>query len=55
MNVVLSESTWQQVLRYNIHVKAKYVVITNGIYCAAFKHESGHFNMEDKIPFASDL
>ena len=50
MNVALSESTLQQVLRYNINVKAKYLVVTNGSYCAAFKQENGSFIMEDKIP-----
>jgi hypothetical protein len=50
MNVALSESTLQQVLRYNINVKAKYLVVTNGSYCAAFKQENGSYIMEDIIP-----
>lgn len=50
MNVALSESTLQQALRYNIQVRAKHLVVTNGSYCAAFRQEEGSFVMEDKIP-----
>ncbi|MEO8770858.1 MAG: type I restriction enzyme HsdR N-terminal domain-containing protein [Ferruginibacter sp.] len=50
MNVALSENTLQQVLRYNINVKAKYLVVTNGSYCAAFRHDKGSYIIEDKIP-----
>ena len=52
MNVVLSQNTLQQVLRYNINLKARFVVVTNGSYCAAFRHEAGRFTEEEKIPSA---
>lgn len=51
MNVALSESTLQQVLRYNINVKAKYLVVTNGSYSAAFKNEEGNFIEEKEFPW----
>lgn len=50
MNVALNESTLQQVLRYNINVRAMYIVVTNGSYCAAFKHAKEIFKEETVIP-----
>ncbi len=54
MNVLLTESTLQQVLRYNINVKAKYVVITNGMYCEAFLHDTNKFVAVQNIPNKKD-
>jgi hypothetical protein len=50
MNVALSESTLQQVLRYNINIKATYLVVTNGSYCAAFRYDKGLYIIENEIP-----
>ncbi|MFT3908717.1 MAG: type I restriction enzyme HsdR N-terminal domain-containing protein [Ferruginibacter sp.] len=50
MNIALSENVLQQVLGYNINVKAKYIVVTNGNHCAAFKNEAGQFIEEEKMP-----
>lgn len=55
MNVPLSEITLQQVLRYNINVKAKYVLVTNGSYCMAFKHGEDTFVVAESMPLFSDL
>lgn len=50
MNVPLSENTLQQVLRYNSSVQARYLVITNGGYCAGFESREGAFVEIDAIP-----
>lgn len=50
MNVALAENTLQQVLRYNMKVQAKYVVVTNGTYCAAFSREGNDFRIIEDIP-----
>ncbi len=55
MNVALTENTLQQVLRYNIHLKARYIVVTNGSHCAAFSIRAGVFVMEEKIPFFAEI
>lgn len=36
MNVPLTESVLQQVLRYNINIQAEYLIITNGSHCFAY-------------------
>ena len=43
MNVPLSENTLRQVLNYNSTIKAPFMVITNGNYCAAFEKKGGGF------------
>lgn len=37
MNVMLSEKTMEQILRYHISIPAKYLIITNGSHCFGFK------------------
>lgn len=50
MNVPINETVLNQVLRYNITLKAKYVVITNGSYCRAVKFEGGVIHEINSIP-----
>ena len=50
MNVVLSEKTLEQILRYHITLPAKYLVITNGIYCYGYKKEKDQFFEIDLFP-----
>ena len=40
MNFKLSESIFNQVMRYNISLRAPYLIITNGSYCRAFRLEN---------------
>jgi hypothetical protein len=53
--VKLSQETFDQVARYNIPLKAPYLLITNGFnsYCAKIDHENGGYTMVDKLPFLS--
>lgn len=50
MDVELSESVLNQVLRYSITIPAAYLVITNGHYCAAWKKENGKLEMLSQLP-----
>lgn len=50
MDVELSESVLNQVLRYSITVPAVYLVITNGHYCSAWKKENGKLEMLSQLP-----
>ena len=50
MNVALSETVLQQVLRYNINLQARYVVITNGNECLAFEKQHNNFLPLEKMP-----
>lgn len=43
MNVILSEKTMAQILRYHIALPAKYLVITNGSYCFGFEKNENQF------------
>ncbi len=50
MNVALDQSVLDQVLRYNINLQVSFLVITNGIYCFAFKNEHGQLSALSKLP-----
>lgn len=49
-SVNLSGATLQQVLRYNIHLTAPYLCITNGNYTLGFKNEGDHFVEISHLP-----
>lgn len=55
MNVQLTEPVLHQVLRYNTHIQAPYIVITNGSYCHAFEKVNDAFREIDKIPLHGGL
>jgi len=50
MNVPLSENVLHQALRYNTNMQAKFIVITNGRYCFAFKRVGESFEETELIP-----
>ena len=50
MHVVLSEEVLHQVLRYNIAVPVKFLVITNGGNCMSFKKDGGELVSLDEFP-----
>lgn len=51
MNVPLSGSVLQQVLRYNTNIQARYLIITNGSYCVGFEKMSDRFEEINAMPF----
>ena len=52
MNVPLTEKVLHQALRYNISIRADYLVITNGSYCMACRYENGNAVSIDALPNA---
>lgn len=50
--VKLEQKTFDQVAAYNLHVKAPYLVITNGLhtYCAEINFEDKSYTMRSAIP-----
>ncbi len=49
-NVPLSEKVLHQALRYNIPVRALYIVITNGSYCMAFEKLDSQIKALENLP-----
>ena len=50
MDITLDKSVLDQALRYNITMQVPYLVITNGIYCAAFTFENDVIKEIDVLP-----
>ncbi|MCO5236439.1 MAG: type I restriction enzyme HsdR N-terminal domain-containing protein [Chitinophagaceae bacterium] len=50
MDIALDSGTADQILRYNISIPVKYLVITNGSYCFAFERKEKEFLSLDDIP-----
>jgi hypothetical protein len=50
MDIVLTEETLQQVLRYNIPVPVPYLVITNGNTCYGWKRTPGELQLMTELP-----
>lgn len=50
MNIVLSEKTLAQILRYHITLPAEYLIITNGRYCAGFQKIENQFSEINIFP-----
>lgn len=54
--VPISEKTLKQILRYNLPLKARFFILTNGEVHIGFKvNENGHFEELQEIPLASSL
>ncbi len=50
MDIALSQQTILQILNYNAQLSANYLVVTNGIDCAAFVRAQMGFNPLAEIP-----
>ena len=50
METPIVQSTLDQVLRYNIPLRAPYFFISNGITCYGFERHAGSFTMLDAFP-----
>lgn len=51
MNVPLTEKVLDQILRYQITLPAKYLLVTNGSYCYGFKKKESSFTEIEEVPF----
>jgi hypothetical protein len=49
-NVLLDENVLTQILRYNISVPVRFLVITNGNTCYAFDRGNGRLEALGEIP-----
>ncbi len=50
MDIPLSDEVLQQVLRYNIAVPVRYMIITNGSHCAGFHRNNGQLQSIPELP-----
>lgn len=50
--VKISQDVFDQIARYNIFFKVKYLVVTNGkeTYCCSIDFESGQYKFMDELP-----
>lgn len=55
-NVEITQSTFDQIVRYNIELKAKYLVVTNGRnnYCCVVDYTRNTYNFIRMIPSFND-
>jgi len=53
-DVILSQKTFDQIARYNLSLKVKYLVVSNGsqTYCCEVDFESGTYYFLEEIPSA---
>ncbi len=50
MEVRLDQKVLEQILRYNMSVPVKYLIITNGVHCIGIKREGGSPEWLDVLP-----
>ncbi|MBS1751898.1 MAG: type I restriction enzyme HsdR N-terminal domain-containing protein [Bacteroidetes bacterium] len=50
MEVELGATVLDQILRYNISLPSKYLIITNGVYCFAFERWDTGFRAITEVP-----
>ncbi|MBR3678532.1 MAG: type I restriction enzyme HsdR N-terminal domain-containing protein [Alistipes sp.] len=55
MEVAIDEAVFAQAVRYNSVVKARFIVLTNGIKTAIFEVCEGEYRAIDHYPLAKDL
>ncbi|MCH7534533.1 MAG: type I restriction enzyme HsdR N-terminal domain-containing protein [Bacteroidetes bacterium] len=56
-NVKLSQKAFDQIATYNLHFKAKYLVITNGMnhYCCSMDYSNKSYKFISELPEFKDL
>lgn len=56
-NVALSQKTFDQVSVYNLKMKVRYLLISNGLkhYCCQMDYEAGKYNFLKEIPVYKEL
>lgn len=55
--VSVNQAVFDQIVRYNMVLKAKYLVVSNGIhhYCCAINYENGTYNFIPKVPDYNEI
>lgn len=56
-SVKISQDVFDQIARYNIALKVKYLVVTNGLdhYCCQIDHIAGNYHFLAEIPNYEDI
>lgn len=56
-SVTVSQQTFDQIVRYNMVLKARYLVVSNGFrhYCCAIDYTTGRYNFIPKVPEYPDI
>jgi hypothetical protein len=50
MNVDINEKVLQQILRYNMALPVRYLIITNGGYCLGYEKQNTGLNLLESLP-----
>ena len=56
-DVLLTQDVFDQIVRYNMTLRARYLVVSNGLnhYCCVIDYKSGSYHFLPKIPVYTDL
>ncbi len=56
-NVEITQKVFDQIVRYNFVLKAKYLIVSNGLshYCCSINYDRGNYCFLKEIPVYSDL
>ncbi len=55
--VEITQKTFDQIVRYNIVLRAKYLIVSNGLshYCCMINYESNSYSFLEEIPGYNEL
>lgn len=56
-NIEITQKVFDQIVRYNYVLKAKYLIVSNGLchYCCKINYEKGNYSFLKEIPPYSEL
>ncbi len=56
-SVTIRQDTFDQIVRYNMKLRARYLVVSNGLrhYCCVADYESGQYHFLPKVPDFREL
>ena len=55
--VAITQKTFDQIVRYNMVLRARYLIVSNGInhYCCRIDYEQEKYSFLEDVPCYSDL
>lgn len=55
--VSISQATFDQIARYSIALRARYLIVSNGLthYCCTFDHRNGSYHFIPRVPDYREL
>ena len=56
-NVEITQKVFDQIVRYNYEIRAKYIIVSNGLnhYCCCINYDEGSYSFLKEIPSYADL